>query len=256
MILSKLTPAETLLLRKGTEATLQDMLKYTLMDLLLKQVLAVKNVEKKPSPRDPIRTYRYIAGGQKLNGYSCLQHEMVYLTAFRKSSDIRILFRHIVKMGYENAKSEKYFRKQLSASAVLQTAFATSFLQSFTGGVSYTNDRLQLKEQAEKEIETLEKTLAEDNHDRNKVLNLLKVIGGNIFLLKGLEVDLLKGIEDELFKELSRRPPPNGACSTGCWTIFETYGREFDRSCSASPPGGCSGGDGGCGGGCGGCGGD
>lgn len=256
MILSKLTPAETLLLREGTEATLQDMLKYTLMDLLLKQVLAVENVEKQANPRDPIRTYRYIAGGEKLSGYSGLQHEMVYLTAFRKSSDIRILFRHIVKMAYENAKSEKYFRKSLTASPVLKSAFATSFLHLFTGGVSYTKDGLHLKEQAENEIVTLEKTLAEGNHDKNKVSSLLKVIGGNIFLLKGLEVDLLKEIEDELFKEFSRRPPPNGACSAGCWTMFETYGREFDSSCSASPSGGCSSGDGGCGGGCGGCGGD
>jgi hypothetical protein len=256
MILSKLTPAETLMVWKGNEATLKDMLKYTLMDLLLKQILTIEDVERQPSKRDPVRVYKYIGIGKNFNNYKHLPHEVVFLSAYQKNSRIRILFRNCVKMGYENASSEHAFCKILVSSPELNDALTKSLIRKlFGGGFTYTSTGIQLKMQVEKQIQELEKTLpAQINNDKQKALATLKQIGGNIFLLKGLEFALLKEIDEELLKELNKTRT-NGGCGTGCWTTFDTYDHDFDSSCSSDAGGSACSGDGGCSSGCSGCGG-
>src|SRR3954468_16770925 len=102
MILSKLTPAETLLIRQGEGSPVKDLLKYTFMDLLLKQVLEIRNLERQPNSRDPVMTYKYVYAGPNFNRYTCLPHELIYVSVFHKSAGSGILFRNCVKMGYEN----------------------------------------------------------------------------------------------------------------------------------------------------------
>lgn len=257
MILSKLTPAETLMVLKGNGATLKDMLKYTMMDLFLKQILTIEDVKRQPSKRDPVRVYKYVSIGKHFTNYKHLPHELVFLSAYQKNSGIRILFRNCIKMGYENAFSERAFCKILISSQQLKDAFTTSFLRKlFGGGFSYTSTGIQLKTQVETQIQELEKTLpAQINTDKQKALATLKQIGGNVFLLNGLEFALLKEIDEELIKEL-KKAGTNGGCGTGCWTTFDTYGHDFDSSCSSDTGGSTCSGDGGCSSGCGGCGGD
>jgi hypothetical protein len=256
MILSKLTPAETLMVWKGNEATLKDMLKYTMMDLFLKQILMIEDVERQPSKRDPVRVYKYVSIGRNFTSYKHLPHEVVFLSAYQKNSGIRILFRNCVKMGYENAFSESAFCKTIVSSQQLKDSFTRSFMQKlFSGGFSYTNRGVQLKTLVETQIQELEKTLpAQINTDKQKALAILKQIGGNVFLLKGLEFALLKEIDEQLLKELNRTGT-NGGCGTGCWTTFDTYDHDFDSSCSSDTVGSACSGDGGCSSGCSGCGG-
>jgi hypothetical protein len=254
MILSKLTPAETLLVRNGKEATLKDMLKYTLMDLLLKQVLIIEEVERQPSKRDLIRVYKYISVGKKFSAYKCMPHELVFLFAYRKNSSIRILFRNCVKIGYENAQSGKEFNKLIMSSRELKNAFSISLLKKmFSDGFSYTDKGTQFKIQLENEIQYLEQHLRKEiDNDKRRVIETLKQIGGNIFLLNGMEFSLLKEIDDELLKEFNR-PEVSSGCGT--WTTFETYDHDFDSSCSSDTGGSACSGDGGCSSGCSGCGG-
>ena len=118
--LSNLTPAETLVIRNGELTPLKDLLKCTLMDLLLKQVLTIENIERQPSPRDPIRTYKYIAAGNNFSTYKPRLHEMVFISPFQKNSELRILFRNLVKVGYQNAKSERNYYSYLIQSDSLK----------------------------------------------------------------------------------------------------------------------------------------
>src|SRR5688500_11913344 len=107
MILSKLTPAETLIVWKGNQTPLKDLLKYTAMDLLLKQVLVIEEVQRQSHKRNPVRVYKYIGRGKNFKGYACPGHELVFISAYQKSPALRILFNNFVRMGYENAGSEK-----------------------------------------------------------------------------------------------------------------------------------------------------
>src|SRR5688500_7078005 len=103
--LSKLTPAETLCLKNGPETPLQDLLKYTVMDLLLKQVLVLEEVQRQPNPRDPVRIYKYATTGRNFESYRSKRHERVFISPFQNDRALRILFRNMVKVGYQNAGS-------------------------------------------------------------------------------------------------------------------------------------------------------
>jgi hypothetical protein len=62
--LSKFTPAETWILLRGNTSLLRDLLKFTLMDILLKQVLWMEDVEGQPGDRDPFSGYKYVRPGK------------------------------------------------------------------------------------------------------------------------------------------------------------------------------------------------
>jgi len=259
--LSRLTPAETLILKNGDKAPLSDLLKYTLMDLLLKQVLVIEEVQRQSNSRDPIRIYKYIAAGTNFVKYQFRSHEIVFLSMFQENAEIRLLFRNLVKVAYQNAKSQRQYYPLLINNVNLKAAFVKTIFHRIFGGFDYTEKGLLLKGELQNEISELEKTLPGFiKNDRNRGLEMLKTIGGNIFLLKGVDFAISKEIDEELFEEMSTKRRGSG-CSSGCWSNFDDYSDTFDSSCSSDTGSGC-GGDGGCSGcssgcsGCGGCGGD
>src|SRR3546814_581355 len=101
-LLQTLTPAESLLLRKGDITPQSEMLKVTLLDLLLKKVLVITTTEQQSNTRDPVRTLQYVSTGENFKGYEALPHEMAYLTDFRQSRDLRMSFKDCVKVAFQN----------------------------------------------------------------------------------------------------------------------------------------------------------
>jgi len=254
--LSKLTPAETLIIKGGDKTPLSDLLKFTLMDLLLKQVLIVKEVQRQPSPRDPIKIYKYVTTGKNFSKYSAMSHEIVFLSVFQKGPAIRILFRNLVKVAYQKAESAPMYYPYLTCNINLKDSFYTTIYQKLFGGFNYTDKGVKLKDEVQNEITELEKTFPSDiSTDKKRGLETLKLIGGNIFLLSGLDFAIANEFDKELFQEMSRYSV-SGAVSSGCWTSFDGYSESFDNSCSSDTGTGCGGGgDSGCGSGCSGCGG-
>lgn len=257
--LSRLTPAETLLVLTGDKTPLSELLKYTFMDLLLKQVLAVHEVERQASTHDPVRMSKYVAIGKNYHSHPIRLHEAVFLSIFQNSPEVSILFRNIVKISYQRAKSERHYYFQLTSNSNLKSAITASVFQRLLGRFSYTHDGKALKKEIQNEIASVERTVAAYMAtDRNRGIDLLKAIGGNVFLLKALEFEILKEFDKELFEEMAKKN--SGAGCGGCWTDFRGYSESFDNSCSSDSGTGCSGdgggsGDSGCSG-CGGCGGD
>lgn len=257
MLLSKLTPAETLLVKDGSKAPVRDLLKYTFMDLLLKRVLMIEDVERQVSMRDPIRTYKYVCAGENFRRHTILPHELTFLLPYRRNPDTRMLFRNCVEIGYENAGSKRALHKTIRSSPALQHTFSASFLQRVFGEYEHTVSGLAFKHQVESEIRQLERELPGlIANDREKALEKLKVIGGNVFLLQGLSFAVLKVIDETFAEEFV--PQSVSSCS-GSWTTFNTYSDDFDSACGSDSGGcssgdssGCGSGDSGCGGGCGG----
>jgi len=259
--LSKLSPAETLLVLQDKNASIKELLKITFMDLLLKQVVRTFEVQRQANSRDAVRIYKYIEIGKNFWTYQPLPHENIFLAPFQKSDSVQILFRHMVKMGYQNAKSESKLHNVLRQSPNLDRCFSRNIIQSLFGGFNITTDGQQLRNKVEAEISQLEKQLPPlILNDHQKALDILKVIKGNVFLLTNIEFDLLKQIDKELLAEMNKRDnnSNDGGCSGCTWDSFDNYSDSFDSNCSGDS--GCSGGDSGCGGsgcsGCGGCGGD
>lgn len=255
--LSKLTPAETLIVLTGDKTPLSELLKYTFMDLLLKQVLSIKEVQEQASDRDPVRVIKYVREGENFNQHQDRLHESVILSVFQKTPDVSILFRNLVKIAYQNAKHKRHYYPQLTENSNLREAFSTSIFEKLFCKFSYTQKGKRMKAEVEQEISELTRSIsALVATDKTRGIQLLKSIGGNMFLLKGLEFDIAKEIDRELMEEMSKRNSGSG-CSSACWVYFGDYSDTFDSSCSSDSSTGCGGNSGcsGCGG-CGGCGGD
>lgn len=133
--LSKLSPAETLLLIQGKGASLKELLKVTFMDLILKQVLRTSEAEKQVNANANELVVRYVEIDNHFSTYRPLLHENNFLSPFQRSHSIKILFRHMVKMGYQNAVSLNNFRNILITSPALHGCFTQNLYKPFSAGL-------------------------------------------------------------------------------------------------------------------------
>jgi hypothetical protein len=256
--LSKLTPAETLIILQGNKATLSDLLKFTFMDLLLKQVLITQEIEKQANPRDPITSYKYVFPGNNFAAYQANPHENVLLSVYKKSADTGVLFRNLVKIAYQNARHQSWYQIQLINNSNIKDLFSRTYFERWFGGFSYTQKGFQVKKEIQAEVSAIESNIASYiTSDKSQGLALLKSIGGNIFLLKRLEFSLAQEIDKEIFREISKNTSDQGCSTFSSWTDYGYYSASFDSGCSSDnsgSDGSDSGSDSGCSG-CSGCGG-
>lgn len=239
------TPAETIFILKGKDAKIADQLKFTFMDLLLKDVLRVLNVEKQVPETNRILKYKYIEAGSCLHTYIALNHEKIFLYPFRRNNDLQIFLRHIVKIGTRNSMSIYDYRSNLLKSANLKSFFKQSLIQKLTGNFSITPFGYEVRSNIESEIKTLETEIADlIATNPEKVSSLLRVINGNLFLLDISKIELLKLFDVVLMDELDNNNDLVPKWYDNIWLDLEISGFNFEVGIGS----GCSG----CGGGCGG----
>lgn len=263
--LSQFSPAETLILLHGKKAQLKDLLKVTLMDLLLKQ--ALQTIELENTSGKPGSYNTYVIAGQNFARYNSLAHEGVFLNSYVHNSGNQILFTNLVKIGYENAGSARHFMKLVLRNESIDGCFADGLKRLFKGKFSLTPFGERIVWDLKSEIRELENTLPDLMHSNpDKALLVLKEIGGNVFLVKGVDFNLMKQIEEQVVAEVhgARSSSNSGFGDPLMWIALDANSRTFDSSCSTisshdwdSGSGDLSdsGGDSGCSG-CSGCGGD
>lgn len=251
--LSVLTPAEILILT-NEYATQRELLKITFIDLLFKQVLKTFEVERQPHVRHEVRVYKYVGIGLNYKTYNSLNHERVFLSSFGTDNTIEILFRNLIKIAYQKAKTEKELKCDIIKSPTLKKCFSQNFFQRLFYSYSFTEYGIELKEKIQLEIQEVGKELSGvSNIENQKAIELIKIIGGNIFLLANVDYELLNQIDQDLGTEINKNTFSDGGsgCS-GCSWSFDDYSSSFDSGCGGDSS---SGGDSGCGSGCSGCGG-
>jgi len=252
-LLSKLTPAETLLLRDGSQASVKNLLKYTFMDLLRKQILIVEEVQHQRDKRDPVTTLKYVSAGTNFNEYAAFAHELPFLEPFQKNRGARILFRNCIEIAYENAGSQTRLPRTVMSTPELHESFSTSWLNRVFGRIRHTDKGRMKQNEVQTELTQLERELPIlIKNNKQKALETIEVIGGNVFLFHDLNFAMLQEIDDAFPKRMESYIG-DGGC--GSWDSHP-HGSHSDGSCwGDSSDSGCSSGDSGCGGGCGGCGG-
>ena len=274
------SPAETKLLLECGKAELKELMKLTFMDLILKKVLKIVDVDKRLHPRDEVRTYTYVETDENFKKYTPKNHELAFMNAFIKENDIQILFKNLIKSAYVSAGGSKSYRKTIRRNKHLKHYFKESTFVNIFGLIRLTPEG----EKKQKDIIAyLEKTDKEISNyvraDQEKALEVVMCMGGNIFLLKNLELPLLKKIDKELIKQ-KKATISNTYDTTDGWFFYEGFfgdnslfddefdeaysfdsfftetmdffDTEFDASSCSSCDSGCTS-CGGCGG-CGGCG--
>lgn len=260
--LATLNPAQIIVLKEGDKAFPVDLLKPTLLDLLLKQVLRIEKNTRQASANDPVISYDYVCIGPAFYDYKYNNHELVYLSPFFKNAMLQVLFRKLVKMGYENAYKGKKYSTRVAESFDLKPYIKRNIFQWILGGLSLTAAGLLARDEVNAEIAALEQKLINADSEARK--ELVKPIYGNIMLLQGLPDGMFAEF-DAIIGEAVQQPSNEGGY-TGCagcgWIGFDSYSDGFDSGCGGHGSGcgghsGCGGsGCSGCGGGgCGGCGG-
>lgn len=269
-ILSQITPAETLLIRDCASTQLKDLMKFTFMDLLLKKVIEIEEINRRSHPRDKyIRTYTYVIAGKNFEKYKPKNHELIYLNPFNKSPSIQILFQHFVKMAYDASKGSWFYKKQVRVNQEINSYFKQTFLLNFFRITKLTDNGNKLKKEISAYLNDVDERIDHLLHnDKKKGLELLLKIGGNIFLLKNLNFELLKTLDKELLKEQKVLYSEVYSSDSDLWlyidsfdddymfdSYFDSFNDTIDSFDSEFDTSGCSSWDSGCTscGGCGGC---
>lgn len=261
--LTALTPAENLLLRDGAKVSMRLMLKGTLIDLLMRGVLAITTIEAQPHQRERARRYKYIVRGPTWPVHAYTAHEEVFLAPYRRDDQVRHQLRNLVAIALERAGGRTKFCRIIRQTPRLASLYRP-FLSQFTiTGILNSSGRVARKlleaEIAQVEAEVLF-TLQED---RPKAVRMINDLRGNIVLFNQLSSDMLKELDEELKSHrLDRSRGDADGSSGGCggWH-HSSLSESFDSAADSAGCGGsgCGGGDSanGCSGcsGCSGCGG-
>lgn len=201
--LSQLSPAECLLVLNGNDVPMKELLKYTFLDLVLKKVLQVVEVEKPISIREGSRSYKYIRLGRNYKTYYPKDHEYVFLAPFNKEEKVEILIRHFIKIGYDSIGNEIHYKNIIYSYPSLKRYFKRNIFQKLFGGSRSTSARLETARQIKAEIKELEQKLPFLLlNDKLKAAEIMERIKGNVFLLKNTETSLHEQVEKELAYEL------------------------------------------------------
>ncbi|KGO95145.1 hypothetical protein [Flavobacterium subsaxonicum] len=256
--LVKFTPAEALMVVKGPDVPLKDLLKATFIDLLVKQVLQVFEVEKFISSRDSIWVYKYVKEGTNFKTYKPNEHEQFFLQPFKTSGDA-LLLRNFVKIAYQNCKGERAFKNLLHNNYNLKPLFTKTLIQLVFGGLTINSLGLKTQAVLQSEIVNLQAKLLPMLQSANAgAAAILLAINGNIVLLQDADDDFFNLIDKELLLAMSQQRGYDFDFAPDEWPDFDFDGisDSFNSSCGGHS--GCGGH--GCGGdgcsGCGGCGGD
>ncbi|MBK9732586.1 MAG: hypothetical protein IPO83_15135 [Chitinophagaceae bacterium] len=198
-LLTKLTPAETLLLLKPTESRLRDFMKYTLMDLLARQVLQLLNYDIQPVQGNATLAFAYVIAGKNFKKEEPKLHEMIFLYPFYKKPKAKILFTHFIQIAFKTAKGEENFKKKFLLDGEIKSLIKIGFLQRIFGSFTLSDEGKKQSEAIIKHFNFLDKELPlmmkNEPEKANEYINQIK---GNVLLLNALKFDLLHLLGSEI----------------------------------------------------------
>jgi hypothetical protein len=254
--LSIYSPAEVLFLKNPNQRNLGEPLKLTLFDLLLKQVLTATSEARKTNPNDPETKLNYIAPGPRFNEYKIQPHELFFTIPFIRMSSAKILFRHLVQIAFDSAKSSRNYLNILFKGKIGTLVKHKGWRNVFMW-YSLNHEGKKINALLQEEITALDTMILEKKKDPQLILDYAAGIHGNICMLPSVSLSMFQEIE-RLFPADTTNAGSTGGCTSSCgsWSSFDSSCSSGcgSNGCSGSAcsSGGCSSG---CGGGCSGCGG-
>lgn len=244
-LLKTLTPAETYFLVHKAEMSQKQFLRFTLMDLILKGILNIVEIEK-----DNVK-YPYMLAGVNFATYTPKPYEESFLRACKFDEGYQTSLKNYITIILPLTKR---YKRQIAQTPHMGGYFYRTWLQrNLIGGYSYTN----VGAQAATELKDLLKNANDEYHINGEVTEAKKLLGNNIILLTGFSSQDLTVFDEELKRKETAGTITGGDTGIGWWYFDSGVSNGFDADYgSASDSSGDSSGDGdsGCSG-CGGCGG-
>lgn len=244
-LLKTLTPAETYFIIHKAEMNHKQFLRFTLMDLILKGVLNIVEIEK-----DNVN-YTYVQAGANFNTYTHQPYEESFLRACKFDEGYQTSFKNYITIIMPLTKR---YKRQIAQTPHMGGYFYRTWLQrNLTGDYSYTN----VGAQTATILSDLLKKANDEYRIEGKDAETKKLLGNNIILLNDFNSNDLMVFNEEMKRKETASTITGGDTGIGWWYFDSGVNNGFDADYgSASDSSGDSGGDGdsGCSG-CGGCGG-
>lgn len=244
--LSSFHPAEVHLLLEQTDASNRELLRLTMLDLVERNILSFK---RNNDMSEDETGFLYVRTGEEYKTYSARHFESPLLLPFHKDAELRILFKHYVKLIWQYSGDGTYIRAMLLRDKKLQVFFRSNWWKRIWGKVVLSETGEHQRALLQNEIADLRHRLRESEEND---LAVLRERWGALLFLSGLEAH---GIDDYYEAQLKKYWQQSYTPDSGCYSDLKTYDEAFNAAASEaeSTSSGGEGDDGGCGG-CGGCG--
>lgn len=263
--LSELKPAETLLLKNGTNADFKNLMKYTFMDLLLKNVLVIKDttLTYRSSRGERYVAAKYVIIGAEFNVYHASPFEEIFLAPFRKAPTLKAIFKKLIKVAYDQVRTEASFRKIIVQNSPLSPLVKKFVFFHVLGNVVWNAEGKIFRNKVISQLQEIDgkiNRLLKENP--TEATRILAEIGGNICLLKNMDFALLHEVDKEfqVFVQVTEHTGTGNGCSSCSGSFFYSWDDTSNSFDSGYDAAGCSSDSSGCSScsgcsGCGGCGG-
>lgn len=192
--LSKLKPAGTkLILEPKTD--LIELIKLTLFDLTLKQVLTIKKSFRKSHRRDThLREYVIVETGKNFAKYKPSRFEQYFIKRIKEGSyfQLKIYLRAIFK----EIPSDYKHKIEITESLSISHFFSDSIVLRIFSMLRTNKKGKDLKSDISIYLNEVDKNIGDlIDKEPEKALELILFLQGNIFLLKNLKFELLEKLK-------------------------------------------------------------
>ncbi len=217
-ILSKLTPAETHYIANFPKGKIQDFVRLTFSDLLLKQVLYL-------SAEQGIEDSSFVCRGKQFLNYKPLKHETILTQPFTEDATLNISLMNLIKIAYEKIRGTDYKYYYLYSER-LASYFKQNILLKGIGLRVLNKEGLVLQQKIREFFSTIEREVEAKQFSIEHIANKVLPIKGNILLLPTLDASLV----EEMY-QLQQKPSEGEAYDFGAFYRISTKERkEFDPS--------------------------
>jgi len=244
-LLTRLTPAEVLFLRKYTSSSLKDLIKYTSLHLMVRGALHMKT-ETRLDRRGNARKYHYVIPGPMFDTYPAKPHEQELLYILKDERYARgILLRFFIRLLFKKVDTGRAYMRY-----VIRSADMRHYARRTLGLYFYTRQGREQQRELINEFKQAENDFsAALKNDRTRAAEMLSAFGGNAWLLHDVPSDLL----ERLNKGLTDEEAYQATLADNDWyddylfnDFFDSYDHSFDSAGSDWGDGGSDGdGDGG-----------
>ncbi|MEP2936472.1 MAG: hypothetical protein ABJM06_11305 [Gilvibacter sp.] len=194
-MLSDLKPAGTQLLLSPNKTDQIDLLKLTLFDLALKQVVVIKRKSKRMHPNDPYeREFIVIESGKNYTKYVPSRYECYILDHIDNES--YFYFKQLLQEIIDAFPSEYVLKKHIVKDLALPEFFSINFFFRLTNLMRINRSGQSLRADLKGFLDSFDASLADlIEHDPKEAVEVLTLLQGNIFFLKNLKFELIEKLK-------------------------------------------------------------
>lgn len=172
---------------------MRDLLKVTLFDLIIRDILAIDEEIIAASGAAASRELLFVIPGNNFPSYMPISHESVFITSMKNDNDGRIVLQRLSKMVYWEGEDDSDYIEKIISQPRMHGFFTKSIWQYIFGGFKLSQSGKKMKAEIEKEIDVLEDLLSKYLLEYDiRSEKIVKPIAGNLAHLKNLDPQLSK----------------------------------------------------------------